>query len=122
MISKNDLERILAQPPASNKVLSLFLDMSVNSDNKRTHRVFLNQSRAQLEGPGGDRPGHPREPIGRLLQRIDDWLETEFNEENRGAAIYADLEGDWFEALQFPVPIANRLAIEDRPVITPLAQ
>src|SRR5690606_18424888 len=35
---------------------------------------------------------------------------------------YAELGGDWFEALQFPVPVVNRLAIAERPLIGPLAQ
>jgi peptide subunit release factor 1 (eRF1) len=49
-------------------------------------------------------------------------LDKEYSEENRGAVIYADLEGDWFDALQFPVPIGNRLVVDDRPMVAPIAQ
>ena len=35
-------------------------------------------------------------------------------------AIYTDIDGDWFEALQFPVPVQNRLVIDNRPLIGPL--
>ncbi len=122
MISKHDLERLIARGGSGNDVLSLFLDMSVNSDNKRTHRVFLNQRRGQLDEVDRERSSHVKQQLADAFQRIDEWLDTEYREENRGAVFYAELGGDWFEALQFPVPIANRLTIADRPLIGPLAQ
>lgn len=122
MISKHDLERILRREANGKTVLSLFLDMSVDSDNKRTHQVFLNQRRAQFEELESERPSHPREAIGRAFQQIEEWLEEEYEEENRGVALYAELGGDWFEALHFPAPIQNRLVLSDRPIIAPLAQ
>jgi peptide chain release factor subunit 1 len=122
MISKHDLERILAHDSGDRQVFSLFLDMSVNSDNKRTYRVFLNQRRAQFAELDSERSHHPREAIGRVFQKVEEWIEAEYREENRGVVIYAELGGDWFEALQFPVSVANRLVIADRPAVGPLAQ
>jgi peptide subunit release factor 1 (eRF1) len=122
MISKQDLQRLIAREDGDRPVLSLFLDMSVNSDNKRTHRVFLNQKRAQFDELDSDRENHHREALGATFARIDRWLDEEYEEENRGAAIYAEVGGDWFEGMQFPVPIPNRLVITERPVIAPLAQ
>jgi peptide chain release factor subunit 1 len=122
MISKHDLERILARESSGNEVFSLFLDMSVNSDNKRTHRIFINQRRAQFDELDSERASHPREAVGRAFQQVDEWLENEYREENRGVVIYAELGGDWFEAFQFPVAVPNRLVISNRPTIAPLAQ
>lgn len=122
MISKSDLERLLAREEGGNPIFSLFLDMSVNSDNKRTYRVFLNQRRAQFDELDSDREGHHREAIGRAFAQVDDWIENEFSEENRGIVIYAELGGDWFEALQFPIPVQNRLVVASHPIIAPLAQ
>lgn len=122
MISKHDLERILSYDSNGNEVLSLFLDMSVNSDNKRTHHIFLNQRRAQFDELDSDRSRHPRDDIGRVFQRIDDWLDREYEEANRGVAIYAELGGDRFDAFQFPVPVQNRLVVSERPAVGPLAQ
>ncbi|MQA92695.1 MAG: hypothetical protein GEU90_21140 [Gemmatimonas sp.] len=122
MISKQDLERILARENNGPSVFSLFLDLSVNSDNKRTHRVFLNQRRAQFDELDSERWNQPREEVGQAFQRVDQWLEDEFSEENKGAVIYTELGGDWFEAMQFPVAVANRLVIADRPAVGPLAQ
>lgn len=122
MISKQDLERLIRREPGEHPVLSLFLDMSVNSDNKRTHRVFLNQKRGEFDELDSDRANHHRVAIGEAFTRVDRWLEDEFDEENRGVVIYAEIGGEGFEALQFPVPVQNRMLIGERPVIAPLAQ
>lgn len=122
MISKHDLERVLARESNGRDFLSLFLDMSVNSDNKRTHHVFLNQRRAQFDELDSERAHHPREEIGRAFQQIDAWLDRDYDEANRGVVIYTELGGDGFEAFQFPVPVSNRLVLGDRPAIGPLAQ
>ncbi|MBW3628268.1 MAG: hypothetical protein KY464_03120 [Gemmatimonadetes bacterium] len=122
MISKQDLERLAQRDGNGHPVLSVFLDMSVNSDNKRTHSVFLSQKQgqfAELQGAGGS--SQP-EAIGAAFERVEEWLSTSYREENRGVVIYAEIGGDWFEALQFPVPVQNRLVISDRPLIAPLAQ
>lgn len=122
MISKQDLDRILSYEPEGTDVLSLFLDMSVNSDNKRTHHIFLNQRRAQVEELGMERSRSSREVLDATLARVERWLEQEYDEANRGVAIYASLGGDFFEAFQFPVAIPNRMVVADRPAVGPLAQ
>jgi hypothetical protein len=122
MISRADLERLLNRQDGDRKILSLFLDMSVNSDNKRTHQVFLNQKRSQHAELDSDRPGHHPEALGAAFAEVERWLEEEFNEENRGVVLYVEVGGSWVEGLQFPVPVQNRLVIADRPVIAPLAQ
>jgi peptide chain release factor subunit 1 len=123
MISRQDLERLIQRQDSGKRVLSLFLDMSVDSNNKRSHQVFLQQKRGELEElqnvtfPAGAE-GEP----GGIVQRVRAWLAEEFDEQNRGVVLYAEVDGDWFEALQFPVPVQNRLVIADRPVVAPLAQ
>ncbi|MGH7444293.1 MAG: hypothetical protein ACREKM_05430, partial [Longimicrobiales bacterium] len=61
-------------------------------------------------------------PVGTVLGRVSQWLEDEFRPENRGVAIFATLDGRWFEALQFRVPVRNRLVIGERPVVGPLRE
>ncbi|HET6230396.1 MAG TPA: VLRF1 family aeRF1-type release factor [Longimicrobiaceae bacterium] len=102
-------------------MVSLFLDMSVNENNKRTHTVFLNQKRAQFEElDGGLRVDDPE--VASTFERVRSWLENDFDEANRGVVIYAELGGEWMEAVQFPVSVQNRLVVGPRPVIAPLAQ
>ena len=122
MISKQDLERFLQREPNGSRVLSVFLDMSVNSDNKRTHNVFLAQKKSQLDELEGSRRGSAPDALAQAIGRVEEWLATGYREENRGVAIYTEIDGDWFEALQFPVAVQNRLVIDSRPLIGPLAQ
>lgn len=122
MISKQDLERLIAREGGEHPVVSLFLDMSVNSDNKRTHQIFLNQKHAEFDELDSDRENHHREPLGEVFERVERWLDEEFDEENHGVVIYSELDGEWFEALQFPVSVANRMVVSEHPFISPLAQ
>src|SRR5690606_34145389 len=122
MISRGDLERLLHREDGDHRVLSVFLDMSVNSDNKRTHQIFLNQKRSQFEELQSEKPGHHNAVLSEALARVERWLENDFEEGNRGVVLYSEVGGDWFEALQFPVPVQNRFVISDRPAIAPLAQ
>lgn len=122
MISRGDLERLMNREDGDHQILSVFLDLSVNSDNKRTHQIFLNQKKSQFEELDSDRPNHHNVALGQALERVERWLEEEFNEENRGVVLYVEIGGPWFEALQFPVPVQNRFVIAERPVIAPLAQ
>jgi peptide subunit release factor 1 (eRF1) len=122
MISRADLERLMNRQDGEHSILSLFLDMSVNSDNKRTHQVFLNQKRSQHEELQSDRAGHRTEALEEAFAKVERWLEEEYSEENRGVVLYVEIGGSWIEGLQFPVPVQNRLVVAQRPVIAPLAQ
>lgn len=122
MISRYDILRLLHRPAGRPPVLSVFLDMSVNSDNKRTYRIFLDQRRAQYVELDSDRPNHHREPVGEAFARVDRWLDEQFDPVNKGAAVYVEIGGDWFEGLQFPVPVRNQTTIAEQPVIGPLAE
>ena len=126
MISKQDLERLIERQDGGQPVLSLFLDMSVDSNNKRKHQVFLGQKREQFEELEGSRTigtGNGGEAgYGGLFERVHRWLDEELEEENRGVVIYADVGGEWFEALQFPVAVPNRMVVGERPIVGPLAQ
>lgn len=118
MISKQDLERILARGDGDGPVLSVYLDMSVNSDNKRSYNVFLNQKQGQLE----ETSGRDWREVAAAFDRVRDWVEREYDEQNRGVVLYTQVGGDWLEGFQFPLPVQNRALLAPRPVIAPLAQ
>jgi len=122
MINKQDLERLLNREETGRPVVSLFLDMSVNSNNKRQHQVFLNQKRDQFDELEQEWMTTHEEGVQSLWERVQGWLDTGFDEANRGVVVYAEVGGDWFEAMQFPIPVQNRLVAAPRPVVGPLAQ
>ena len=105
---------------SDNEVLTLYVDMSVTSDNKRTWQTFLNKQRSRFPALDSDRNGHHREPVGELLTRAENWLGTEFDTRCKGAAIFAEIGGDWFEAISFPRPLQNRLEVGSQPVLGPM--
>jgi peptide chain release factor subunit 1 len=126
MISTQDLERLIEREANGKSIVSLFLDMSVDNNNKRKHHVFLSQNRDRFEELNGNRPistgnGH-EQAHGGIFEQVHAWIDESFDEENRGVVIYAEVGGDWFEALQFPVAVQNRMVVSDRPVVGPLAQ
>jgi peptide subunit release factor 1 (eRF1) len=122
MITNNDIQRLIQRGTNGNKILSLFLDMSVMSDNKRTYQIFLNKEKAAFAELQSDRENHHREPLGALLSRVESWIDESFDPTCRGVAIYGEVGGDWFEAFQFPTPVRNRLELLDHPVVGPLSE
>ena len=122
MITRDTIQRLIHRAPTGRPVLSLYLDMSVNAENKRTYHLFLQQQRAQHAELDSDRPGHHREPLGAALERAESWIEENFEQSNRGLVLFTDVGGNGLEGLQLPVALPNRLVLADRPVIGPLAQ
>jgi hypothetical protein len=122
MITKQDLERLINREETGRPVVSLFLDMSVNSNNKRTFQVFLSQKRAQFTELQDEWMAENEEGVETLWDRVQRWLEDEYDESCCGVAIYAEVGGDWFEALQARPPLQNRLIVSPRPVVGPLSQ
>ncbi|HSJ05242.1 MAG TPA: hypothetical protein VK936_00985 [Longimicrobiales bacterium] len=122
MISTTDIQRLSQRRTNGRPILSLFLDMSVNSDNKRTHHIFLTKEKAAFAELDSDRDNHHRVPIGETFARVEAWIDGSFDATNKGLAIYAEVGGDWFEAYQFPLAVANRLHILPQPVVAPLTE
>ncbi len=122
MISRHDIQPLLDRPANGRDILSLFLDMSVKSDNKRTHEVFLSRQESSFKELDSDREGHHREAIGEAFARVRSWLDDGYEEANKGVALYVEVGGDWMAAHQIPLPLENRLALADRPIVTPLVE
>ncbi|CAN5750802.1 hypothetical protein BH23GEM9_BH23GEM9_11770 [soil metagenome] len=122
MITTNDIQRLIQRDGNGHEFLSLFLDMSVNSDNKRTHQIFLAKEKAAFTELQSDREKHHREPLGAVFSKVDRWIDETYEPTNKGVVLYAEIGGDWFQAFQFPTPVQNRLAVLPYPVIGPLTQ
>jgi peptide subunit release factor 1 (eRF1) len=122
MITIDDVQRLTQRDTQNREILSLYLDMSVTSDNKRTHQIFLSKEKAAFAELQSDRERHHREPLGAVFAHVERWLEENFEPTNKGVVIFAEVGGDWFEAFQFPVAVQNRLTLLDAPLIGPLTQ
>jgi peptide chain release factor subunit 1 len=122
MIARDQIQQLIERPANGRNILSAFLDMSVSSDNKRTYRVFLNKEKASHQELDSDREGKHREALGEAFARLERWIDTQFDEANKGVAVYVELDGDWLQGYQFPLPVRNRLALDTRPVVGPLVE
>ncbi|MEX1182967.1 MAG: hypothetical protein WEF86_07005 [Gemmatimonadota bacterium] len=122
MISTSEIQRLIQRDRDGRDVLSLYLDMSVNSDNKRTYSVFLNKERARISELDSDGDHHRRDSLGAMIERVEAWIEESFEPASKGVAIFGEVGGDGFDAFQFPMPVRNRLEILPYPVIGPLAE
>ncbi|HUH13808.1 MAG TPA: Vms1/Ankzf1 family peptidyl-tRNA hydrolase [Longimicrobiales bacterium] len=122
MISREDVTSLMESDPEGRTIVSVFLDMSVNSDNKRTYSVFLNKERSRREAPDADPAAPSRDVMADVLGRVEAWIETEFDEGSRGVAAYVDLDGSWMRVLQLPVPLENRITVAERPSVAPLLE
>lgn len=122
MISTTELQRLIDHDTNGRDVMSLYLDMSVNSDNKRTYSVFLNKEKARFSELDSDRENHHREPLGAVFAKVESWIETEYDPSNHGVVIFADIGGERFDAYQFPSRVSNRFEVLPHPVIGPLSE
>lgn len=122
MISRDQVQQLIDRPSNGRQILSTFLDMSVNSDNKRTYRVFLTKEKARYQELDSEREGKHREAIGEAFALLERWVDANYDEANKGVAVYVELDGDWVEGIQFSLPVQNRLALDIRPVVGPLVE
>lgn len=121
MLTAPDIQQLLQRSPGGKPIVSVFLDLSVNSDNKRTHGVFLSRQRTHFEHPVLEQNGK-RRTLNAIIDRVERWIADEYDEANRGAALFLEIGGDLLAALQLPEKVENRIAIGDAPVVMPLIE
>lgn len=122
MISRDQLQSLIGRRANGNRILTAYVDMSVNEENKRTYDVFLAKRKSDFRELASDRPGHHREAVGAAFARLERWLAEEFDQSNKGAAMFIELDGDWSQAIELPLPVENRIVVNDRPVVAPLVE
>ena len=122
MVSRADVQRLIQHPHSGKQILSVFLDMSVNSDNKRTYGVFLAKQKSRFPALDSDREGHHRAALGAAFARVERWIDDNFDGANKGLAVHTEVGGDWIEGFQVATPLRNRLELGERPIIGPLAE
>ena len=119
MITREEVGRLMERPAASVPVLSLYLDVRVGADNRRTHEVWLARQRRHAAGLAA-RPGLDPDALEAALERIAAWLEEKLEPASEGVAFFTEPGGGWFEAFQLPIPLPNRLMLGARPAVAPL--
>jgi rubrerythrin len=121
MISRDQIRQLIERPANGTPILSAFLDMSVNSNNKRTFQVFLNKEKASLTGAESGEDGRPGD-LGGVFAGLERWIGSNYDESKKGVAYYAAVDGSWNVGHQVSVPLPNRVGLSDRPVVGPLVE
>jgi peptide subunit release factor 1 (eRF1) len=122
MIARSDLESLAGRPAGQRPVLSIFLDTSVDSNQKRHHEGFLSRKQAEFLDNGNDRTAGFRQALTDAFARAAEWLRSGYHPDSRGVAFYVEVGGPWSAEYQFPIPLGNRIGLGDRPLLGPLAQ
>jgi hypothetical protein len=121
-ITKKLKELALFQPTTM-PVLSVYLNTQPDQHGRDNFEPFL---RKELKARGATYPSRSpeRESFERDAERIMSWLETELRPSSNGVAIFACAgAGDFFESLQFDVPIdTNSLYVYHQPHLYTLAK
>ncbi|HWV56605.1 MAG TPA: hypothetical protein VNZ57_03960 [Longimicrobiales bacterium] len=122
MINRDDVQKLIHREGNDLPVLSVFLDMSVASDNKRTYPVVLNQWRSNRAELAGAANGLSADAVASALDAVDRWIGERYDESNRGVAVYAEVGGSWVDGYQVPLRLDSRATIQPVPVVGPLVR
>ncbi len=117
------LDRLVAFPPTTFPVISLYLNTEPDQHGKDEIQRFLRR-----ELPARGRTFEPRsadrESYDRDVERIERWVEEELRPSANGVAIFACAGADdFFEAVQLDVPVReHRLYVYHQPHLYELAR
>jgi peptide subunit release factor 1 (eRF1) len=117
------LDRLVAFPPTTLPVLSLYLNTEPNQHGRDDIARFLRHelpARGRTFAPHGPE----RESYDRDVARIDQWVAEELRPSANGVAIFACAGADeFFEAVQLDVPVReHRLYVYHQPQLYELAR
>lgn len=109
MLNEHDLQELLAyRPPAP--VLSVYLSVDPSAGSADAYRLHLRQLLKEFTGEAD-----------RDLERIQRFVEHEYDWSGRSLAMFSCQVADFFRAFAFSVPVRSRARHIDRPYLKPLA-
>ncbi len=112
----NLLEKLLDLEESDHLFVSLYLDTSVNSEGHRVHPIYLKQKVADLVPviAAGKGEATVRE-FRQNMAQIERFLAEGLEKSTRGVAIFSSTGLGYFNALQLPVPVRNKIAASRAP-------
>ena len=118
---QDTLKALAAIPPRPEPFVSLYLDMRVDGTNSRPGLTFFRTAavhEARRFGPRGEALiGFEAD-----VERIQRYLDFEFDVANQGVAIFCCNGRDFFQAVPLAVPPNNRLTVAQAPRLFQLAK
>lgn len=116
VLRRADVERLVQFDGHGARVLSLYLDLDPERQVTRSYRIVLE-----------DLVKAVREPLEKDARRdleaeaatVQEWLEKE-RPHTRALAVFSSSAAGLWATYQLPVPVADRLAFDIHPLVTPL--
>jgi len=107
MLTEKDLQELL-EYQAPGPVLSVYLNTEPSEGSADVHKLRLRSMLKDIE-------------LEEDVQRVERFIEHEFDWSGRSVAIFSCSPGDFFRAYTLAVPLRSRVRVSDRPHVKPLA-
>ena len=107
MLTENELRELLDYQ-ASAPVLSIYLNVEPSEGSVDAHKLRLRSMLRDVELPDD-------------VQRVELFVEHEFNWSGRSVSIFSCMADDFFRSYTLAVPIRSRVRVSDKPYVKPLA-
>ena len=103
------------------KLFSVYLDLSVGSNGRRSHEIFLKKKESQFLELIGDDAAH-RTRFEAVMRGVRTWLDERYDGSSPGAALFLSAEGEVLKALHVPAHVESLFAFQPGAVVAPLAR
>ena len=114
--------------PLGHRVLTVYFDLDPSrfgtGEARRTEiSSVIDEAERKARGADDSLPHDGRIKLRADVDRVRDWFERDFSAKGtQGLALFACSPADLFEALRLPCPSPRLVAVDDAPLITPLAE
>jgi peptide subunit release factor 1 (eRF1) len=116
ILTREDVERLERTEGQGGRILSTYLDLEPESQVTRSYRLVFKDLVREARN-GLDR--RARAELATDAGRVEAWLEEEAPR-GRGLAVFSATRADLWETHLLGVPLPDRVAYAERPLLTPL--
>ena len=117
-----------ARAPEGHRVLTIYFDLDpsrfATGEARRTEiSSVIDEAERKARGDDASLPHDGKIKLRADVDRVREWFERDFSAKGtQGLALFACSPAGLFEVLRLPCPSPRRVAVDDAPLITPLAE
>jgi peptide subunit release factor 1 (eRF1) len=126
-VQTHEVRELVDFAPEGFLVTSFFLDVNAKElpspDQIQTSAdSLLHTAEAQREEVAGELSHDARESLRQDLQKIERFVKEDFQrQDSNGLALYSCSSHDFWEVIELPTPVDNRVVFAPRPYVAPIA-
>lgn len=116
------VEKLAGFEPSDAPFISLYLNAAANQNGRDEYQTWLKNS-IRDEAGNYDDESEEGKAFAETTGRINEFLDARAADEANGIAVYASVDGEFFETAQLDAPFPeNQMFVFDRPHIFPLVR